>query len=146
MTAFDSIQRLPLPAGKSARWAAQEYTRWLGRVFGPWLRVADDGEGALLYLARGLPSPLLVLREAPGSGDDHVVFAVTGGLLFRNLAGAALCTFEFRAEGADLVTGLFGFRSSMPAPLYRVTQYVAHDAVMARFGKHLRGVAASSAR
>lgn len=141
-TGVRSVQRVPLPQGETAEWAAHEYMRWLPHGAWPPLRVEvdDDDRDARFFLV-GARRPLLELRFAPDrSGRDRQLFYVTGGLLARKSERGRL---EFRTtpKGDQLLTAIHDFEPRLPWIIYRWTQAVFHRWVMARFGRHLAGIA-----
>ena len=71
-----SVQRLPRPAGATARWIGQEYLRWLPNAPVPGIRVKTEGDLARFYL--GFRKPLLELRL-----DEDRSPKGTGALLHR---------------------------------------------------------------
>ncbi len=137
-----SVQRVPLPVGETAEWAAHEYMRWLPRGAWPPLRVeVDDDDGDARFFLVGTRRPLLELRFAPDrSGRDRQLFYVTGGLLARKSERGRL---EFRTtpKGDQLLTAIHDFEPRLPWLIYRWTQAVFHRWVMARFGRHLARIA-----
>ena len=65
-----SVERLPLPAGCTARWVASEYARWLPRFLAPLLRVDVDAAGTCRFFLWPLYVPLLVLLFAADRSTD----------------------------------------------------------------------------
>jgi uncharacterized protein YbjT (DUF2867 family) len=140
-TGVRSVQRVPLPLGATAEWAAHEYMRWLPRGAWPPLRVEVTGRDARFFVV-GTQRALLELRfAAERSASDRQLFYVTGGLLARETVRGRL---EFRAtpNGDQLLTAIHEFEPRLPWPIYRFTQAVFHRWVMARFGRHLARIAA----
>jgi uncharacterized protein YbjT (DUF2867 family) len=133
-----SVQRMRLPAGKDAAWAADEYASWLPRALSFLIRaeVRDDRsfEFFLLFVDR----PLLVLTAVPDrSTPDRQLFFVTGGWL---VAKGSRGRFELRQvlDERTLLTAIHDFAPSLPWWLYRQTQARFHAWVMAAFAYHLR--------
>jgi len=142
VTGVRSVQRVPLPQGETAEWAAHEYMQWLPRGAWPPLRVEvdDDDRDARFFLV-GTHRPLLELRFAQDrSGKDRQLFYVTGGMLARKSERGRL---EFRTtpKGDQLLTAIHDFQPRLPWLIYRWTQAVFHRWVMARFGRHLARLA-----
>ena len=134
-----SVQRLPLPAGRNARWVASEYTRWLPLFMAPFLRVSVDPEESCKFYFWPLRKPLLVLRfAADRSTDDRQLFYVTGGLLARVVEGTRP-RLEFRSVlgGKFLLAAIHDFVPSLPWFIYVMTQALVHLLVMRGFGRHL---------
>lgn len=134
-----SIQRMRLPAGKDAEWAAREYMRWLPRALGGLFHVDENEEGAprsYRIAAAGI-GPVLELTWVPGrSTPDRQLFFVTGGRLVKKEQRGRL---ELRQvlDGRTLLTALHDFGPRLPWHLYVATQAQAHALVMAAFRRHL---------
>lgn len=143
-----SVQRMYLPDGRDAEWAAHEYVTWLPRALS-WLiraEVDDDrgdaaGAPRLVNTCRfyllAVPWPLLVLTYVPErSTPDRQLFFVTAGLL---VAKACRGRFELRQalDGRTLLTAIHDFAPSLPWWIYRATQARFHAWVMASFARHL---------
>lgn len=134
-----SVQRLPLPAGRSARWVAGEYTRWLPRFLAPLLQVDVDAAGTCRFVLWPVRAPLLVLLfAADRSTDDRQLFYVTGGFLARVLEGTRP-RLEFRSVlgGKFVLAAIHDFVPRLPWFIYMMTQALVHLLVMRRFGRHL---------
>jgi uncharacterized protein YbjT (DUF2867 family) len=132
-----SVQRIPLPAGRDAEWAAHEYMRWLPGGVWPALRVEVDDERTCRFYGPGVKRPLLELRFArERSASDRQLFYVTGGLLARPTERGRL-EFRVTPDGRHLLTAIHEFQPRLPWLIYRFTQAIVHRRVMRRFGKHL---------
>ncbi len=132
-----SVQRLPQPAGRDARWVAEEYIRWLPRFLNPLLRVERDGATSRIF-ARGWRRPLLELTyRTPGSEADRAVLDVTGGQLAGPRLGSPRLEFRVTPDARQLLAALQDFRPGLPWWIYAVTQAPLHRLVMHRFGRHL---------
>lgn len=135
-----SVQRLVLPPGRSARWVADEYMRWLPGGARP-LRVRIDEAQRCAFYLRGFGRPLLILAPSPErSSEDRQLFYVTGGVLAGPSARGRL---EFRTtpDGKNVIAAVHEFTPSLPWPIYRYTQALAHLWVMHAFGRHLARIA-----
>ncbi|MEN9833917.1 MAG: hypothetical protein RL011_110, partial [Pseudomonadota bacterium] len=76
-----SIQRLPLPAGKSAAWVAERYLAMLPKLF-PLLIKVRQNDGRIFLQLTFLPLTLLVLQFShERSSSDRQLFYVVGGAL-----------------------------------------------------------------
>lgn len=132
-----SVQRIPLPSGRDAEWAAHEYMRWLPGGVWPGLRVEVDRERTATFFAPLTHTPLLELRfAAERSASDRQLFYVVGGRLARPSKRGRL-EFRVTPDGSHLLTAIHEFVPRLPWWLYRVTQALVHAAVMRRFGAHL---------
>lgn len=132
-----SVQRLPRPPGRSARWIGWEYVRWLPTApIG--LRCETEGPTVRFYLAP-VRAPLLVLRLSDErSSDERALFYVDGGVLART-DGPRPGRFELRITADDryVLAAVHDFRPTLPWYVYGVSQALAHLFVMRAFGRHL---------
>lgn len=134
LTGVRSVQRIALPRGADAEWAAHEYMRWLPRGAWPVRVDVDDARVCRFYFGKRL---LLELSfAADRSGADRQLFYVTGGALARKSERGRL-EFRVTPDGEHLLTAIHEFAPWLPWPLYRISQAPFHRLVMARFGKHL---------
>ncbi len=134
-----SVQRLPLPGGRRARWVAAEYMRWLPSFVWPFLRVKIEGLKVAFRLSF-VPLVLLRLRLEPEeSSDGRQYFAVTGGVLARTPAERP-GHLEFREvlERSAVVAAVHDFAPRLPWFVYNATQALAHLWVMTGSGRLLR--------
>jgi uncharacterized protein YbjT (DUF2867 family) len=132
-----SVQRMRLPTGRDATWAAQEYLAWLPRFLWPVVRVRPLDGGR--YQLRALGLALLELTWSPDrSSPGRALLYVTGGRLAR-LGGPRPGRLELRTvdHGRVLIAAIHDFAPRLPWPLYLATQALAHLAVMAGFRRHL---------
>jgi uncharacterized protein YbjT (DUF2867 family) len=138
-----SVQRIPLPAGRTARWAAQRYLQFLPRLFRLFLRAETDRKGTIRLL---LTFPRVSLLDhhlaADRSGkSDRQVFYITGGILARRvIRRSRRPRLEFREvlKGTALLAAIHDYRPRLPWWLYHAAQARVHLAVMRWFGRHLR--------
>jgi len=130
-----SVQRMTLPAGRDAEWAADEYIRWLPRATGWFLpiRIAERNGVLSFKLFKRGPSLLRIARK---TGANRPVFRVLDGLLARESPRGRL---EFRTvlEGDTLIVAVHQFVPRLPWWIYRATQALGHAWIMARFRRHL---------
>jgi uncharacterized protein YbjT (DUF2867 family) len=153
-----SIQRMTLPEGRDAAWAAAAYMRWLPKALWPLLEVTvEEGSGACAFRVRGIKAPLLTLRLlAARSTPTRQVLLVEGGLLVKPERGgdsardpdaiAPLPRLEFRVVngGEALLAAVHDFAPRLPWPVYVCTQALAHLLVMRLFGRYLKAQAAEA--
>ena len=138
VTGVRSVQRIALPPGRDAEWAAHEYMRWLPH--GAWpMRVAVDRDHRLTrFFLRPFKAALLELDFARDrSASDRQLFYVTGGSLARSHTRGRL-EFRVTPDGAHLLTAIHDFMPKLPWWLYRASQAFVHRYVMWRFGRHLQ--------
>lgn len=133
-----SVQRMKLPPGRDAAWAAAEYSRWCARTLGWVLRVVIEDDGTVRFRLRGLGLELLVLAPvAEGSRSDRFLYRVAGGLLVRGEQDGTLEVREVDDEGTILFS-VRNFEPRLPWWIYRGTQSIAHAWIMHAFGRSLR--------
>jgi len=130
-----SIQRLPLPRGRDAAWAAREYPRWCDRALGPVWAIVDPDETVRLRIR---PSTADVLVFAPLVTDvDRYVWRIAGGVLAKADQHG---TFELREIAGDLFSIVHDFEPSLPWWIYRATEAPSHVRVMHAFGRAIAGI------
>lgn len=145
-----SIQRLPLPAGRDARWVAREYARWLPRLLRFILKVTVDDALNVEFRLSGLSEPLLRLEYSETrSTPDRPLYYITGGMLFaparpEDRRSPARLEFRETPDGRSVMAAIFNYCPKLPWHFYRFTQAPAHLAVMRLFGRHLRRMGHSS--
>ena len=139
-----SVQRLALPHGRDAEWAAQEYLDWLPRFSRTLVRVRVDDEGPqriARFFAPLARRPLLELTHVPDrSSPDRSLFHVTGGLLAARTKHPGRLEFRAVLDNRYLLAAIHDFTPRLPWMIYRFTQALAHLFVMHRFGRHLERV------
>lgn len=131
-----SSQRMRLPPGRDARWAADEYVRWLGGALLGVICADVDADRSFRFRLRGSTTPLLALtHDAARSTGARQVFRVTGGLL---ADAASQSRFEFVVlDDGQLQTTVHDYAPSLPPWIYVLTQARVHEWVMAAFRRHL---------
>ena len=142
-----SVQRLPLPPGRDARWAAEEYLRFLPRFMRPWIRVETDAAGGARFFFAGTRLCLLALQLASGSERDRTELEIVGGTMLARADGPR-GRFELRQVLGDtaLLAAIHDYRPALPWRLYQLTQARVHLAVMRGFARHLARLAAEPGR
>ncbi len=128
-----SVQRFELPRGWTAKDVSEGYFEWLTGAM-PLVR-AEKLERNVIVRTAGIP--VLMLRHAEGASEaESVALDVHDGALVRRGVPA---TLEFRALPKEqaVYAILHGFSPSLPWPVYRVTQALAHASTMKRFGRWL---------
>jgi uncharacterized protein YbjT (DUF2867 family) len=135
-----SVQRLPLPDGRHARWVANAYADWLPRFMRPFMHVTLRDDHLLDFSLRLLPWPILVLElDDRVSQPDRQLYWIRGGLLAGRQAGGRL---EFREVlgGKWVLAAIHEFRPRLPWPIYVITQAKIHLFVMHAFARYLAKV------
>jgi uncharacterized protein YbjT (DUF2867 family) len=141
-----SVQRIPLPPGRTARWAAEQYLAFLPKLFRTFLRAEMDGEGRV-SLRLSVPRVSLLehtLAADRSGGSDRQVFYITGGLLARRVVRRTRRPrMEFREVlgGSALLAAIHDYRPSLPWPLYNLFQAPIHLLVMRWFARYLQRAA-----
>jgi uncharacterized protein YbjT (DUF2867 family) len=135
-----SVQRLPAPRGRDAKWAVDEYLRWLPARLGPFLSGAVDDQRTIRFFFPLISRPALVLEYVPeASRSERQLFRIGGGFL---VSADNDGEFEFRLvfDGEALMTAIHDFRPALPWVIYVATQALVHLSVMRRFGHHITSV------
>lgn len=132
-----SVQRLPLPEGRDAEWVKDQYTQWLPRTLAPFVKVTTQGDRVEFALLSSKAVMLELNLNRERSNADRQLLYVDGGLLSAEDNKGRL---EFRVvlDRKFALAAIHDFKPSLPWPLYRFTQAVAHVWVMGRFSKFLK--------
>jgi uncharacterized protein YbjT (DUF2867 family) len=140
-----SVQRLPLPAGRDARWLADAYMDWLPRFLPLLIRVDRSGDCYDIRL-RGLRAPVLQLRRRRERDEaGRCPLDVVGGLLAHPAAtGDPRLEFRVAPLPGEALSALQDYAPRLPWWLYLCTQAPLHAGVMAAFGRWLRRRARSA--
>ncbi|HLQ83497.1 MAG TPA: NAD(P)H-binding protein [Pseudogracilibacillus sp.] len=137
-----SIQRVPLPKGKSADWIGRYYTIWLENFLNPWVKTTTDDQ---LNCKIGFLSNHFVLLELSYSSErstpDRALYYITKGLLTDGSVNER-GRMEFRKiPGKDeVIIAIHDYTPSLPWFIYFFTQANAHLFVMNMFKKHLEKI------
>jgi hypothetical protein len=141
-----SVQRLPLPSGRDARWVAAAYMSWLPRAMWPFIVVEPDDDDCFQFRLRGLAQPLLILQFAPDrSQADRQLFYVVGGWLTRPDDRRGRLEMRIVPGSNALVCAIHDFRPRLPWFVYLASQAWIHVWVMHAFARHLRRLSLSTA-
>ncbi len=120
-----SVQRMRLPAGCDAAWAADEYARWLPRGLRGLLRVEVDPDRTCRFYFGSMKHALLELTYVGDrSHPDRQLFYVSGGLLTSTRAtNGGRARFELRQvlDSRTLVTAIHDYRPRLPWYVYTAT-------------------------
>lgn len=138
-----SVQRLPLPAGWTARQVTAEYYRWLPSAGHPFLRSVIK-PWVSVQVCLGLTQwRLIEFTYAPHrSSEDRQLLYITGGALARTRNNAK-GRIEFRetVNRQCILVAIHDYTPTLPWGLYRFSQALVHLWVMRRFGRHLDRIA-----
>jgi uncharacterized protein YbjT (DUF2867 family) len=134
-----SIQRLPLPEGRTAAWIADEYFKWLPSFFSPLILVhKTDEENVWVFRFAFLKLPLLKLWHSRlRSTEDRHLFYIRGGILAKKDQPSARLEFREVLNGEASIAAIHEFKPSLPWPIYKYSQAIIHLWVMNSFRKHL---------
>jgi len=131
-----SVQRFPLPVGKSAEWASREYVSWLNEHLKHLIKVKTEGDKTRFYLL-GSSTLLLELTLSPDrSFDERILFYISGGIL-NNSSKKGRLEFRVTHDKKFLITAIHDFRPKLPWYLYKYSQAIMHARVMRQFGEYI---------
>lgn len=142
-----SIQRMPLPEGKSAQWLADRYVNWLAAYL-PWMIQASRRNGRVQLTLPYLKIVLLSFSYSPvRSSRDRILYYIDGGVLAskKNTKGR----IEFRKIPPGHTSGLVAIHDFVPALpwfIYRYTQAKIHYGIMRAFRRYLQRYSKKRAR
>lgn len=139
-----SIQRINPGPCQTGDELAEEYFDWMAETFSPVITVAKEGDGYSIQLF-GKLTLLRLARSDERSSASRALFYITGGLMARNTTLNGRLDFRWVAAKGAFLVALLDFRPSLPWFIYTFTQAPFHEWVMARFGRHLRDLAAEGA-
>lgn len=134
-----SVQRVPMPDGKTAQWVAQHYVEWLPGLFNPFLRAkCDDPSSCELYPKFG-KTPLLVLSlSEERSTEDRALYYITGGAFAKTKDGnRGRLEFRHIPGTNECIVAIHDYMPSLPWFVYQYTQAKMHIWVMFSYKKHL---------
>jgi uncharacterized protein YbjT (DUF2867 family) len=141
-----SVQRLPLPPGKTVQWLASEYAKF-HHTFFRFLIVGDTSPAGITTIRlRMLRLSLLELSLTPShSHDERVFFFVTGGHLADKSPHVPgnRPRLEFRQiPGKDfIIVALHDYVPALPWPIYICTQALIHLIFMKLFSRKILSLA-----
>lgn len=143
-----SVQRLPLPPGRDARWVAQAYTRWLPTLVWPFFRCWVREDGSFGLALRGTRLRLLQLtRSVEHCFEGRELFHISGGwLVRRSKPECGRLEFRVGVRGKHIFVAIHDFVPMLPWPIYSWTQAQVHLWVMRRFRRHLERSETESVR
>ncbi|QSS99358.1 NAD(P)H-binding protein [Pontibacillus sp. ALD_SL1] len=134
-----SVQRIPLPEGKNADWAAQYYVHWLSKTLNPFVHAETDVEDNTQICLRLSRTPLLELSYSyDRSTSNRALYYITGGS-FQNTKRNVRGRLEFRKIPGkqECIVAIHDYMPSLPWFVYKYTQAKAHLIVMYLFRKHI---------
>ncbi|MCD7034732.1 NAD(P)H-binding protein [Metabacillus sp. GX 13764] len=138
-TGVRSVQRILIPEGQTADWAAAYYMQWLGSFAKPLLSSRTDAERKASVFLPFLKKPLLEMSYVKErSTSDRALYKISGGMFVSRQEGPA-GRIEFRQVPGtqECIIAIHEYRPSLPWIIYKTTQAKIHLAVMNLFKKHL---------
>lgn len=131
-----SVQRLPVPSGKSAEWVMNQYVHWLPRFFYPFAIVSLNGNRvSFSVLLRKWVMLDLSLHKGRSSEDRQLLY-IEGGFLMSDDTRGRL---EFREvlNRRFVLAAIHNYTPSLPWFVYKYTQAWIHLFVMNAFRRYL---------
>ncbi|GGF25745.1 NmrA family protein [Halobacillus andaensis] len=141
-----SVQRICLPEGKDATWAAKHYVEWLAEKFAPMIQTESDQKNNYKIKTALTGQPLLKMGySTERSTANRTLYYLTGGVFFdasKNERGR----LEFRQipDSQECIVAIHDYMPSLPWFVYKYTQAKAHIFVMYLFRKHLQSMIKST--
>ncbi|MCM2677215.1 NAD(P)H-binding protein [Alkalicoccobacillus plakortidis] len=134
-----SVQRVLLPEGKNAEWAASRYINWLEDFGSPLIQTSiDHRNNANIYLLG--KKPLLKLTYAhERSHEKRALYYITGGAFTKPEEKPGRGRLEFRQipNSQECIIAIHEYKPSLPWFIYTLTQAKFHIWVMYLFKRHL---------
>ncbi len=132
-----SVQRLPLPANKSAEYVKNEYLRWLPQFLSPFIIVKSLSTEVQLCLLHPKIVMLELSLSSERSNPDRQLLYITKGLLVAKENKGRL---EFRSvlNNQFVLAAIHEFKPALPWFIYKYTQALIHLFVMRSFGRMLK--------
>ncbi len=131
-----SVQRLPLQAGRDAKWMKDQYVEWLPKFFFPFIKVKQENDITIFSLF-GTRLSLLEMKisEERSNQDRQLMYVLTGFLVSKKNRGR----LEFRVvlNRRFVIAAIHDFRPALPWFIYKYTQAKLHLFVMNSFSKYL---------
>ncbi|WP_214851393.1 NAD(P)H-binding protein [Exiguobacterium sp. s193] len=133
-----SVQRVRLPDGRNANWAADNYVEWLSTFAKPFLTSTTAEETIVRIHVPFLQAPLLELTKEPFEDAQQATYRITGGL-FADVKEDSNGRIEFRQipGSQECIIAIHEYVPALPWLLYKTTQANVHLIVMYLFKLHL---------
>jgi uncharacterized protein YbjT (DUF2867 family) len=130
-----SVQRMSIPSGRDAAWAANLYLRWLPDSMHGLMPITVSQQDDQILFRLWSWGPVLLRLERMVT-ENQQVFRITGGVLARPSEKGRL---EFRTvlDGQTLIVAIHEYAPRLPWWLYCCSQAVFHQWVMHRFGRFI---------
>ena len=133
-----SIQRMHLPANKTAEWVYLQFFKWIPTAFPIGIRVKVFGNFCEFYLFFPKFKLLILEKSEERSTSDRQLLYIRGGYLARKTIRGRL---EFREvlHQKFVMAAIHDYIPALPWFIYRFTQAKAHLWTMRAFGRFLVG-------
>jgi uncharacterized protein YbjT (DUF2867 family) len=131
-----SVQRLPLPSGKSAQWIEKKYLEWLPTFFKKIITVKIK-ERLITFKAFNVLTILELTFSPKRSTSDRRLAYITGGALVKKNQGRGRLEFRETTHGKHILVAVHEFKPSLPWYIYKYTQAIIHLYVMKKFGQYI---------
>jgi uncharacterized protein YbjT (DUF2867 family) len=131
-----SVQRLPLPPGKSAEWVKDQYIYWLPRFLTPFIKVQVNAT-QLIFAAFSIKFVLIEMKvDNDQKHSDRQLLSIVKGLLVSQNNRGRLEFLEV-LNGKFVLAAIHDYRPSLPWFIYMYTQAKLHWLVMRFFSSYL---------
>lgn len=137
-----SVQRLPLPKGKTAAWVKDQYMEWLPLFLRPLIGVRIQNSSVAFSIFGRWPVMLyLDFSEERSTPDRQLFYIIKGWLVAEENRGR----LEFRValNRRYVIAAIHDYRPALPWFIYKYTQALLHSLVMHAFARHLRAKASA---
>ncbi|QNR21272.1 NAD(P)H-binding protein [Exiguobacterium sp. Helios] len=133
-----SVQRVRLPEGRDANWAADNYVSWLSSFAKPFLTSSIANETVVKIQVPFVDAPLLELTKDPFQDAEQATYRITGGL-FAQVQEGSKGRIEFRQipGSQECLIAIHEYVPALPWIIYKSTQANIHLLVMYLFKLHL---------
>ncbi len=134
-----SVQRLPLPNGKNAKWIKDQYLHWIPQYLSPIIAVRQQGTIIVFSLFHSRIHLLELQLSEDRSTPDRQLLYILKGLLVSGMNQGRL---EFRVvlNRRFALAAIHDFKPSLPWYIYKYTQAKLHLLVMNAFARHLEQI------
>jgi uncharacterized protein YbjT (DUF2867 family) len=132
-----SVQRLPLPSGRTAEWVKNEYIKWLPQFLSPLIQVTNVRDEIRFCLFSSRLTLLSLSLSLERSQSDRQLMYIKSGILVEKHDKGRL---EFRSVLSNqyVIAAIHDFHPALPWFVYKYTQALMHLFVMKAFARHLR--------
>lgn len=131
-----SVQRLPLPTGKNAKWVKDQYLQWIPQFMAPLIVVRQQATTVIFSLFGSRINLLEMQLSEERSTPDRQLLYVTNGLLVSKKNRGRL---EFRVvlNRRYIIAAIHDFKPALPWYVYKYTQAKFHLIVMNAFASYI---------